>query len=119
MFCFLWMRQVRENYRYKYSHKCSGRALIADFNCAFMKTPNRPDCKGRCIYSLWKADESFDENYCQKNITGDEELVHPLGSASKKLSDLHKRNSPEIDQGYTRYTTVEASPFAPSRLMQK
>lgn len=70
------------------------------------------------IYSLWKADESFNEGYNQRNITGDEEPVHPLGSASKKLSHLHKRNSPGIDQGYTRCTTVDVSPFAPSRLMQ-
>jgi transposase len=70
------------------------------------------------IYSLWKADESFNESYNQKNITGDEELVHPLGSASKKLSHLHTRNSPGTDQGYTRCTTVDVSPFAPSRLRQ-
>lgn len=71
------------------------------------------------IYSLWKADESFDENYYKRNITGDGELAHPLGSASQKLSDLPQKNSPEFNQGYTRCTTVEGSPFAPSRLLQK
>jgi transposase len=70
------------------------------------------------VYSLWKSDESFDENYRQQNITGDVELVHPLGSASQKLSYLDKRNSPGVDQGYTRCTTVEVSPFAPSRFLQ-
>ena len=70
------------------------------------------------IYSLWKADKSFDENYNRQQITGDVELEHPLGPASQKLSNISKRNSPEINQGYTRCTTVEVSPFAPSRLLQ-
>ena len=71
------------------------------------------------IYSLWKTNQSFDQEYYKNNITGDVELVHPLGSASQKLSHLHKENSPEINQGYTRCTTIEVSLFAPSRLMQK
>jgi transposase len=69
------------------------------------------------IYSLWKKGESFDENYT--NTTGDVEAVHPLGSASQKLSTPHQENSPDINQGYTRCTTVEVSAFAPSRLLQK
>ena len=70
------------------------------------------------IYSLWKADKSFDENYNRQQITGDVELEHPLGPATQKLSNISKRNSPEINQGYTRCTTVEVSPFAPSRVLQ-
>jgi transposase len=70
------------------------------------------------IYSLWKADESFDEDHYKRNITGDVELVHPLGSASQKLSNPQQKNSPELNQGYTRCTTVEVSPFAPSRFLQ-
>ena len=66
------------------------------------------------ISILWKADKSFDENYRQQ-VTGDVELGHPLGSASQKLSNISKINSSEINQGYTRCTTVEVSPFAPSR----
>ncbi|MEJ7740773.1 MAG: hypothetical protein WKF97_25430 [Chitinophagaceae bacterium] len=69
------------------------------------------------IYSLWKTNQSFEENCHIQNITGDVEPVHPLGSASQKLSTLQK-NSPEINQGYTRCTTVEVSPFASSRLLQ-
>ena len=66
------------------------------------------------ISILWRADKSFDENYRQQ-VTGDVELGHPLGSASQKLSNISKINSSEINQGYTRCTTVEVSPFAPSR----
>ena len=70
------------------------------------------------VYSLWKTDQEFNENYQKTIITGDVELEHSLGSASQKLSDVQKRNSPEINQGYTRYTTVDVSPFASSRLLQ-
>ncbi len=70
------------------------------------------------VYSLWKTNQAFEESYEKTTKTGDVELVHPLGSASQKLSGLQKINSPEINQGYTRCTTVEVSPFAPSRLLQ-
>jgi transposase len=70
------------------------------------------------VYSLWKSNQAFDPDHEKTIKTGDVELVHPLGSASQKLSDTHKINSPEINQGYTRCTTVEVSPFAPSRLLQ-
>lgn len=70
------------------------------------------------IYSLWKRNEAFNEHHGQQVATRDVESVHPLGSASQKLPDLIE-NSPDINQGYTRYTTVEVSPFASSRLLQK
>jgi transposase len=70
------------------------------------------------IYSLWKTNQSFDQTVQPINTSRDVEPVLPLGSASKKPADLNE-NSPEINQGYTRYTTVEVSPFASSRLLQK
>ena len=34
------------------------------------------------VYSLWKSNQAFDEDYQKTIKTGDVELVHPLGSAS-------------------------------------
>ena len=70
------------------------------------------------IYSLWKTNKSFDANLKIQNITGDVEPAHPLGSPSGKAARTNE-NSPELNQGYTRYTTVDVSPFASSRLLQK
>ncbi|MDQ3843702.1 MAG: IS110 family transposase [Bacteroidota bacterium] len=71
------------------------------------------------IYSLWKNNKAFDEDYYKNYTTTDEELMPSsrlsFGEADKSI----QINSPEINQGYTRYTTVEVSPLASSRLLQK
>lgn len=71
------------------------------------------------IYGLWKNNRTFDENYYNKNITGEVELVQSSRLSFAKAGQAAQKNSPEINQDYTRYTTVEVSSFAPSRLLQK
>ncbi len=70
------------------------------------------------IYSLWKNNKGFDENY-KEYTTRDEELVQPFRLCFAEAVQVAQKNSPETNQGYTRCTTVEVSPFAPSRLLQK
>lgn len=67
------------------------------------------------IYALWKNDRVFNEQL-QNNTTRDEELVH---SSRLSFAEAAQKNSSESNQSYTRYTTVEVSPFASSRLLQK
>jgi transposase len=68
-------------------------------------------------YSLWKNNQAFTEKL-YKNTTRDGKLVHPSRLSFEKTVWLTQKNSPENNQGYTRCTTVEVSPFAPSRLLQ-
>jgi len=70
------------------------------------------------VYSLWKNNKVFDENY-KEYTTRDEELVQPSRLSFAEAVKVTQKNSPETNQGYTRCTTVEVSPFAPSRLLQK
>jgi hypothetical protein len=71
------------------------------------------------IYSLWKSNKVFNENYYNEYTTRDEELVQPSRLSFAEAVQVAQKNSPETNQGYTRCTTVEVSPFAPSRLLQK
>lgn len=71
------------------------------------------------IYSLWKSNKVFDENYYKEHTTRDEELMQSSRLSFGEADKLSQKNSPEINQGYTRYTTVEVSPLASSRLLQK
>lgn len=71
------------------------------------------------IYSLWKTGQSFDENHNNKHTTRDVEPVHPSRFSFAEAVWAAHKNSPDINQGYTRCTTVEVSPFAPSRFLQK
>jgi transposase len=71
------------------------------------------------IYSLWKDNKVFDENYYKEHTTRDEELVQPSRLSFAEAVQVTQKNSPETNQGYTRCTTVEVSSFAPSRLLQK
>ncbi|SFP69679.1 transposase [Parafilimonas terrae] len=67
------------------------------------------------IYSLWKNNQVFNEQH-QYNTTRDEELVH---SSRLSFEEAAQKNSSEANQSYTRYTTIEVSSFASSRLLQK
>ena|SRR6266496_788245 len=71
------------------------------------------------IYSLWKRDHAFNEEYYKGTTTRDEELVQPSRLSFTEAVQVAQKNSPETNQGYTRCTTVEVSLFAPSRLLQK
>ena len=71
------------------------------------------------IYSLWKNNQAFDENYYTKNTTADVESVHPSRLSFVEAVQFAQKSSPKINQGYTRCTTAEVSSFAPSRLLQK
>jgi|tagenome__1003787_1003787.scaffolds.fasta_scaffold20658548_1 transposase len=71
------------------------------------------------IYSLWKNNKAFDENYYKEHTTRDEELMQSSRLSFAEADQSIQKNSPEINQGYTRYTTVEVSPLASSRLLQK
>ncbi len=70
------------------------------------------------IYSLWKNEEAFNEDYI-KSTTREEEPVLPSRLSFEEAVQAEQKNSPDINQGYTRCTTVEVSSFAPSRLLQK
>lgn len=71
------------------------------------------------IYSLWKRNELFNQHHNQAITTGDEKLVHPSGLNFAEVVRTAHKNSPAVTQGYTRCTTIEESPFAPSGLLQK
>jgi transposase len=71
------------------------------------------------IYALWKNNQSFDENYTSKNITVDAEPAHSSRFSFEEAVPAENENSLSISQGYTRCTTVDESPSAPSRLLQK
>lgn len=69
------------------------------------------------VYSLWKSNQTFTEKPYKNDTTTDEELVHLSGACFNETALVTQKNSPENNQGYTRCTTVEVSPFAPSRLL--
>jgi transposase len=71
------------------------------------------------VYTLWKNNKTFDENYYKKYTTRDEELMLSSRLSFEEADKSIQKNSPELNQGYTRYTTVEVSPLASSRLLQK
>ena len=71
------------------------------------------------IYSLWKKNEVFKEDYYQNCTTRDEELVLPSRLSFAEAVIVEQKNSSELHQSYTRCTTIEVSSFAPSRLLQK
>src|SRR6266496_2610042 len=71
------------------------------------------------IYSLWKRDHAFNEEYYKGTTTRDEELVQPSRLSFTEAVQVAQKNSPETNQDYTRCTTVEVSSIAPSRLLQK
>ena len=67
---------------------------------------------------LRKNEEAFNEDYF-KRTTREEEPVLPSRLSFKEAVQVEQKDSPDINQGYTRCTTVEVSSFAPSRLWQK
>lgn len=69
------------------------------------------------VYSLWKNNEVFAEKSYKNDTTRDAELVHPSRLSFEKTVLTAQKNSHAIKRDYTRCTTVEASPFAPSRLL--
>ena len=71
------------------------------------------------IYSLWKNNQQFSEEAHKGYITRDEELVLPSQLSFEEAVQVEQKNSSDLHQSYTRCTTVEVSPFAPSRLLQK
>jgi transposase len=71
------------------------------------------------IYSLWKNDQTFNEQYYKDTTTRDGESVHPSRLSFEEAVQFTQKNSSDMHQSYTRCTTVEVSPFAPSRLVQK
>jgi transposase len=72
------------------------------------------------IYTLWKNNKPFDENHYEQNTTQEVEPVHSSRFSFEEAVRVAKeKNSPDVNQGYTRCTTVEVSSFAPSRLLQK
>jgi transposase len=71
------------------------------------------------IYSLWKNGQTFNEEYYKGITTRDGESVHPSRLSFEEAVQFAEKNSSDMHQSYTRCTTVEVSPFAPSRLLQK
>jgi transposase len=71
------------------------------------------------IYSLWKNNQQFSEEAYKGYTTRDEELVLPSRFSFGEAVHVTQKNSSDLHQSYTRCTTVEVSPFAPSRLLQK
>lgn len=72
------------------------------------------------IYTLWKNNKAFDENHYEQNTTRDGESAHSSRfSFAEAVGNVNEKNSPDVNPGYTRCTTVEVSSFAPSRLLQK
>ena len=53
------------------------------------------------IYTLWKKNERFDENYQFNNTTGDVEAGLPLGTASQKLNKIAP-DMPGLHKVYSR-----------------
>lgn len=70
------------------------------------------------VYSLWKNNQAFTEKPCNNDTTRDEKLAHPSRLSFEKTVDVAQKNSHANKRDYTRCTTVEVSPFAPSRLLQ-
>lgn len=106
------------------------RYKVAPFTQLFERTLSKHNIKMKSyvavqkkilviIYSLWKMDQPFDQNYCTKATTREVELAHPSPHSFTEAVLPEQKNSPEINQGYTRCTTVEVSSFAPSRQLQK
>lgn len=71
------------------------------------------------VYSLWKRDEVFNDQYSKALTTRDGEAEHSSRLNFAEVVRATQKSSPDLNQGYTRCTTVEVSPFAPSRLLQK
>lgn len=71
------------------------------------------------IYSLWKNSQGFTIEESKGYTTRDEELVLPSRLSFEEAVQVAQKNSSDLHQSYTRCTTVEVSPFAPSRLLQK
>jgi len=71
------------------------------------------------IYSLFKNNQVFDENYYNNNITGEVDSEYPSRLSFEEAVQDEQKNSHTLKRGYTRCTTVEVSSFAPSRLLQK
>jgi transposase len=69
------------------------------------------------VYSLWKNAQVFNIEDYKGYTTRDEESVQS-SRLSFEEAVLYATNNPEMNRGYTRYTTVEVSPFASSRLLQ-
>jgi transposase len=70
------------------------------------------------IYSLWKSNQAFNIKEYKEYITRDGEPVLPSRLSFEEAVCKKQKNSSDLNQSYTRCTTVKVSPFAPSRLLQ-